>query len=87
MFKIWIRSGIAGCVLGAMVAGFVMYAAWDHNPQEEFHGMNGIQWLPWFGVGLSWFVPTFVLITIVVGVVFSAGERKDGAAKSPSQRR
>jgi hypothetical protein len=82
MFRIWIRSAIAGCVLGIMVSGFVMYAAWDHNPQGEFHGTNGVQWLHWFGLGLSWFVPICVLITIVVGAVFSLGERKDRFAKS-----
>jgi hypothetical protein len=42
-------------MLGVCVAAFMMYAAWDHNPQGEFHDETGIHWLYWFGIGFNWF--------------------------------
>jgi hypothetical protein len=32
----WIAFTII-CLIGAIVAGAMMYIAWDHNPQLRFH--------------------------------------------------
>ena len=53
-------------LLGVAVAAFVMYAAWQHNPQGEFHemGVDGtetIHWGWWGLIGLSWSWPLFLL--------------------------
>lgn len=34
----------------------MMYVAWEHNPQGEFHDDTGVHWLYWLGIGFSWFV-------------------------------
>ena len=43
-------------MLGLIFAAFMMYLAWEHNPQGEIHNENGIDWWYWFLVGLSWFL-------------------------------
>jgi hypothetical protein len=59
----------------------MMYIAWEHNPQDEFHGAEGIA-LDWWLVGLSWFVPTaaasFVLTGLLTRVV---GRRSKGLGR------
>ena len=54
-----------------LVGGLMMYIAWQHNPQGEFHGTNGVEWSAWLLVGASWFVPVTVAAAVVVGVVWT----------------
>ena len=50
----------------------MMWMAWEHNPQGAFHESNGIHWGPWLSVGLSWFVPVFIVVlTIAILAVFT----------------
>lgn len=44
------------CSLGIVVAAFMMYVAWDHNPQGEFHDETGIHWGSWLSVGFGGFI-------------------------------
>jgi len=47
---------------GLMVAASMMYVAWDHNPQGEFHELDGsgtIHWLSWLPIGGVWFGVVF----------------------------
>ena len=58
-------------VFGILLAALAMFAAWQHNPQGEFHNNDGIQWTSWLSVGASWFVAA--QIPSAVGwVLFSA---------------
>jgi hypothetical protein len=44
-----------------MVAAFMMYAAWQHNPQGEIHSDGAIDWSNWLLIGFSWFLPVFIV--------------------------
>ena len=50
----WLLAAIASLSIGLLVVVLVMLAAWDHNPQEEFHDVTGIRWRAWLTVGGSW---------------------------------
>ena len=55
-----------GASVGALAAAATMTAAWDHNPQGEFHEAGVVHWADWLFVGGSWFV------VIGLGVSFVA---------------
>lgn len=47
-----------------------MWAALQHNMQGEYcaytdNGNCNIQWLHWSALGLSWFIPTFLIVLIL----------------------
>jgi hypothetical protein len=74
-----ICTAAAFSVVGASVAAFMMYVAWQHNPQGEFHDDAGIHWLPWLGVGLTWFLAIAglpCLIAVTVAVLRYASKRR-----------
>jgi hypothetical protein len=54
-------NALAAAILLALLAGaLMMHAAWQHNPQGEFHelaadGTTIIHWFDWLMVGGSWF--------------------------------
>ena len=53
-------------ILGLLAATFTMSAAWDHNPQGEFHNEEtGINWPGLLLVGLSWFALVFTITCIL----------------------
>jgi len=61
-------------VPGLAAAALAMCAAWEHNPQGEFHELaaNGSQlvhWGWWASIGLSWFLVIFVPLFVVAGSV------------------
>jgi hypothetical protein len=45
----------AVCFLGGSLGAWMMYMAWQHNPQGEFHEPGVIHWVLWLTIGLSWF--------------------------------
>jgi hypothetical protein len=60
MSNLKISSFVA--VMSGLAAGFTMaYAAWQHNPQGEFHTENSVELGPLLVVGGLWFV-TFAVI-------------------------
>ena len=75
------RSGITlGAVIGALVASGMLYVAWDHNPQGEFHGELGVNWANWLFLGFSWFVPVSLVSSLISGTIISILNRRRGAA-------
>jgi ABC-type phosphate/phosphonate transport system permease subunit len=70
-----------------VVSAFAMYAAWDHNPQGEFHetfrdGTTVIHWGDWLGIGLSWFL--MVGVPIFLGAV-GIGVLRRKLSKTPTR--
>ena len=44
----------------------MMYVAWQHNPQGEFHDTAGINWLNWLAIGFSWFIPSIPVCAVLI---------------------
>ncbi len=66
----WLAFGVI-CLIAALVAGLMMYIAWDHNPQLVFHDDGIIHWDMWLTVGLTWFlaiagIPCVIAFAVVV---------------------
>ena len=53
-------------VFGLLLAGLMMYAAWQHNPQGEFHDETGVRWGYWLLLGFLWFI-------FITGVPYAIG--------------
>ena len=60
-----------GASVGALAATAAMTAAWDHNPQGEFHEPGVTHWADWLFVGGSW----FVVLTLAAGFIAYLGLR------------
>lgn len=61
----WTRALLLAAAAGILVAAPMMYIAWQHNPQGDFHEAGRIHWGPWLSVGFNWFVLPFSLGAIV----------------------
>lgn len=48
---------IGGCI--AMLS--IMYLSWQHNSQCEIHCEGAINWGYWLLLGISGFIPVFIL--------------------------
>jgi hypothetical protein len=66
MIKILLISSVPGL----LVAGFMMYVAWNHNAQGEIHSEGVIDWSYWLLIGCSWFLPIFIC-SVLVGWLIS----------------
>jgi hypothetical protein len=65
-WKLWLWSAFVGFGVGAVVAALAMWAAWSHNMQGEIYNEVGIDWLYWLLIGLSWFLPSSFVCTLIV---------------------
>lgn len=73
-------------LFGLAGAAFLMYAAWGHNPQGEFHETDGsgtIHWLSWLPVGACGFGAGFGFawlpastVELVVWSLYRRGARR-----------
>ena len=52
--------------IGFILAGFMMYVAWNHNAQGEIHIGGSVDWGYWLLIGLSWFIPAFFVTFIII---------------------
>jgi hypothetical protein len=50
----WKSSLVAGVVGGVLLGSFMVWAAWEHNPQQAFHGSDGVSWASLLNLGLVW---------------------------------
>src|SRR5580765_5635892 len=58
---LWVRAVGLSSAIALGVSVVVMWIAWQHNPQGEFHEQRDVSWGSWLYVGASWYVVTFVL--------------------------
>ena len=57
---------------GLVAAASMMYVAWEHNPQGEFHETDGsgtIHWLSWLPIGGGWFAVGFGIVWLPCSAV------------------
>lgn len=43
-------------VFSLFIAGALLYASWQHNPQSEFHESGIIHWGQWLPIGVGSFI-------------------------------
>ncbi len=60
-------SFLISTTIGFLFGLVCVYAAWEHNPQCEFHCNGYIDWLGLFAIWSSW----FVMIAIALGMGLS----------------
>lgn len=65
MRRMILLSSLPGVILG----GVMMYIAWEHNPQGEFHTEAGLEWSRWLGLGALWFLLPFIVGVICAGIL------------------
>ena len=61
----WKIAFLSGAGFGLAASTLAMVAAWDHNPQSEFHEELRIHWEALLYIGASW----FVLVGLIAGLV------------------
>lgn len=54
------------------VAALMMYVAWQHNPQGEFHDAEEVHWAAWLAVGWSWFLGLWVPFAALASALWGA---------------
>jgi hypothetical protein len=77
---VFIAASIA-MFAAVVVATFMMYIAWEHNPQCRFHetqrdGTTLIEWGSWLLIGLGWFLMVFVPIFLIAAGIMVLRRRK-----------
>lgn len=60
---------ILSTLLGFISSSLIMYISWLHNSQCEIHCEGIVDWSYWFALGLSAFVPVFLAVLGVFGVI------------------
>jgi hypothetical protein len=78
MRRALVMLGTCCAIGGGGIAAFMMYAAWDHNPQGAFHelaaeGGQVIHWDAWGAIGLAWFLATSVPVFLAGGLLLTLG--------------
>jgi hypothetical protein len=81
--RTFVRLLFAWAVPAGAVAAFVMYAAWQHNPQGEFHSAAGVDWKAWLGLGLVWFLGVLLSGLLLAGALRLAAAALGGPPSDP----
>ena len=76
----WRFAIVAGSIVGLSVGAVMMWIAWNHNSQGEFHEAGTIHWAPWLAVGWTW---ALVVAIPVAGIVYAL--RRAGTAIAPAE--
>ena len=71
----WKPAVVVGAVAGLAVTAAMMYIAWQHNPQGEFHDETGVHWLNWFAIGVPWLFAVAPPAALVSGIVSAIARR------------
>ncbi len=70
MMMVWKSQGNLavgiGALFGLFAALLVVYGAWVHNPQGEFHGEEGVAWMELSLIGSVCLVVVGSLVVFVV---------------------
>lgn len=71
-----------GSVVGTLTAAAFAIWDWIENPGGVFRGQDGTSWPIVLETGLSWFIPTFLIVgggTLVIRIVWLfVYRRRDG---------
>ena len=70
----FVQATAVGAVFGLLLAALMMYIAWQHNPDGEFHAAGAIH-AAWLQLGLVYFAPCLALGALV-GAILAFSARK-----------
>jgi hypothetical protein len=73
----------AGCLVGAGVGALMMWIAWHHNAQGEFHEAGIIHWAAWLAVGWSSALVVAIPVAAIIYVVWRASTAMPPAEGPP----
>ena len=62
-------SVAVGVFVGLTAAALMMYIAWEHNPQLEYHVPGNIHWGHWLFLGFLWFAMVASGISLELSLV------------------
>jgi len=65
----WLAAGAFAFVLALGAAALATAAAWQHNPQSEFHSVSSINWGGLVVVATGWFAPAYAGALLVARAV------------------
>jgi large-conductance mechanosensitive channel len=60
---------IVSTIIGIILAFLMMYIAWEHNPQYEFHYEKTIHFGSLIIIGVSWFIASFIVIFLSILII------------------
>ena len=73
----WLVAGTAAFLLAITAAALATLAAWEHNPQSEFHSALSVNWGGLFVVAASWLVPIYAVVLLVGRAIAGSVTRED----------
>ena len=65
-------AAFLGAIAGLIVGGIAMAAAWQHNTQGEIRVDGNIDWGYWILIGISWALPTALIVGPLMFVFWKA---------------
>lgn len=68
--KIVIFSLAAGTITAFIITSIITVWEWIENPSGIFHGKNGTNWSFVYDTAISWFIPTFINVTLISAAVY-----------------
>ena len=70
--KFWRFGTVVGLVVALVVTSFFTLWAWLSNPGGIFRDEAGTNWQFVVETAMSWFIPTFVAVTVIAGLAHLA---------------
>lgn len=70
--RAWVLAVLVGFLPAGVVAALMLYVAWQHNPQGEFHEAGIVHWGSWLSIGAVWFVPCGAPVALLARLVLAA---------------
>ena len=68
--KILTLSLTLGTITSFIVTFIITLWEWIENPGSIFHNKNGTNWSFVYDTAISWFIPTFINVTLISAVFY-----------------
>jgi len=63
------KTSLLSALLATVISLFMMYVAWEHNPQGEIYTNETINFSYWFLIGFSWFPLGFIAMFLLISII------------------
>ncbi len=65
----WLAAGAIAFLVGASAAALATLAAWQHNPQSEFHSVSSVNWDGLIVIAVTWFATVYAIVLLLTRVI------------------